>query len=415
MSRNSFYKIKNEYYQIKAYEKYEITVSVFLMIAYIFFIYTAQKTLIPPIIHSCVMYIFIGWTALNSLNKGLIVFKNYTKWYLIMIAFSTLSYIWAREMVTETLYNMFVALVITECFIITINTYERLELCIKTFVLSADVMCFLLCITGQVSLTAGERLGESVTGNANSFSALLMIAAVFASWLFIYKKDRKNKIFNLISMIFLLFLMGISGGRKTIITVIVCFIWFIFIKDIKSNIKIFKNILKIIIILCLLYLAIMKIPVLYNTVGERFKGLFTLIGGGTSSVSSDAIRVKLVEIGLQGWLNKPILGYGFDNFKYFNRDITGHFYYAHNNYVEMLFDLGLIGFIFYYSFILNLIYKLWKNKYLNRKLMALGIGIILELLFFDLGGISYYTVLTQILLCLSFIVLTIERKLRHGK
>lgn len=402
MGREKITRIKLGHYKTINH-KHVIDISMFLLMAYIFFLYTAQKTLISPQVHSVVMFIFIGWTVFKVITGKRLVVITYTKWYMGLILISVVSFVWAREIVTDTLYNMFVALIITACFIITINTYEKLEMCIKTFVLSADTMGVMLCITGQVSLEVGERLGESVTGNANSFSALLMVAAVFSAWLSIYKKNKREKLFYVASLLFLLFLMGISGGRKTIIAVVACFIWFLFIKDIKNGIKTIKNIMIIGIGVYLLYLALTRIPVLYEAIGQRFESLFSFMGGGSSQVNSDNIRKRLIIIGIEGWKDSPIIGNGFDTFKYYNREITGHFYYAHNNYVEMLFDLGLLGFAYYYWFIIRLVSKFLKYVQLNRELMALGIGIIVEIFVHDIGGISYYTVMLQILLCIACI------------
>lgn len=379
-----------------------LTFSIVLMMLYIFFLYNAQQTLFPPVIHSIVMYAFLGWTALSIVSKNTLSLSKYTLWYLGMIGISFVSFIWASDVAFDSIYTMIVTLLITLCFVHTINSYEKLELCFRTFVISADVMGILLVVTGQLDFSGvmGERLGQSITGNANIFSALLMIAVAFASWLFVYKEKKFSKIVYLASFVFLLLLMAISGGRKTVIAVVLCLVWFILTKDSKTFFKKFKNLIKVILVVLALYFSIMKVPFLYEVIGERFEGLFSMLSGGSSSVSSDKLRQQLIKIGIEGWMQKPVLGHGLDTYKFYNQRITGHFYYAHNNYVELLYDLGIIGLVLYYSFIVSLAHKLFKGWKNNPPINSMGIGLILLLVIYDFGGISYYASLMQIVLCL---------------
>lgn len=378
-----------------------------LLVLYIFFMYTAQKTLLPTVIHSIVMYLFVGWTLFQTLivTRGNTLIGSYTKWYFLLIVYCVLSYAWATFVVGSSLYSMFVSLIITYCFICTIDSREKLNIIAKTFVISADVMCLMLLLTGQLTAgTEGDRLGQEITGNANSFSALLMMAAVFAAWLFVYNaRGFWKRLLYLASISFLLYTMALSGGRKTIIAVMVCFFYFIIFKDIQKSVKTLGNILKAAVVLVIVYFAIMHIPVLYDTIGERFVQLFDMLLGGTSDVGSDDLRVVMVHMAFDKWLSSPFVGYGLDTFKYYNQSMTGHFYYAHNNYAELLYDLGIVGFVFYYGYVFYLTKKLVQCKTDNRSYKALGIGIVIELLLFDIGGVSYYTIITQVLLCMFFI------------
>ena len=383
----------------------EFNTSLLLMSLYIFFSYTAQKTLFPLAIHSLVMYSWIGWTVLSIvLAKGIINISRYTIWYGSLILLSGTSFIWASHIVTDMLYAMFVSLVITFCFIQTIDTLKKLDYCSRVFVVSADAMGLMIIITGQFTTGLYEnRLGEAITGNANSFSAMMMIAAIFASWLLVYKKGILNKLFNACSLAFILIMMMMSSGRKTLIALLACIVFFFIMKEPTDVLKRIGNICKIILILVVLVMVVMNNPILYATIGKRFEEIFILLQGGQSAVSSDNLRMTLVEIGLKQWMNKPIVGYGIDTYKYYNRAVTGHFYYAHNNYVELLYDLGIIGFILYYSCIVKILYRCKKTINICREYKLLGAGLIIMLLLFDFGGISYYMIPMQIVLYLAYL------------
>ena len=378
-----------------------------LLIVYVFFLYTAQETLLPTVISSLTLYGLVVCTVFNVVvfQKGNGTLPQYTKWYVCLIILGLFSFAWASNIVFEAMYNMIVSLVVTYCFIIILDTSDKFDVCIRSFVFAADVMGILLILTGQLTGSAAEdRLGESITGNANSFSALLMVAAVLAIWLAIYKaKTFPDKMFNISSFLFILFMMALSGGRKTILAVIVCMLIFIVFKNRISFFNFMKNAVIAIAAVVVLYNVMMNVPIFYESVGQRFEGIFNWISEGTSSVGSDKLRNEMIEIGLDQWKNRPVLGYGLDTFKYYNQITTGHFYYAHNNFVELLYDVGIVGFTLYYGYICKLGYSLFKEKNENLEYKILGLALLTELLIYDMGGVSYYTVMMQIVICMAYL------------
>jgi O-antigen ligase len=125
-----------------------------------------------------------------------------------------------------------------------------------------------------------------------------------------------------------------------------------------------------------------------------------------SSIVADAstgTRANMVQIGLELFKKNPILGVGFGNFSY-------HYYYeysgwaqtyAHNNYVEILADTGIVGFVLYYIVPFSMLFKMatnWK-KYAayDRKLAAFLITFILIRLVMDYGMVDYDDEFVQIL------------------
>ena len=387
--------------------------SLVLLALYIFFSYTAQETLLPPFLHSMVMYLFIAWSFFVLICNKKFTVSYYTIWYLILMALAAVSFLWATNVVVSALYTMMTSLIITFCVIQALKSTRDIDFIMVTFVVSAVIMGIMIIATGQ--LNADERLGESITGNANSFSALLMVAAILAVWLFTYRAKKWMKLLPFSSLLFILYLMLMSGGRKTIIAVLVSWIVLAILKDIHRLPKTLFNLLKIAAIFIVLYLVVMKIPFFYNLVGQRFEGLFDLLSGKGSDVSGDETRKILVEIGLKKWQESPLLGFGLDTFKYYNRTVTGHFYYAHNNYVELLFDFGLVGTILYYGFFVFLAYKIKKTWHTLSPYKALGVALLVMMLIYDIGGISYYTVLMQIILSMVFVFAMMSSTAKESK
>lgn len=395
---------------------------VFIMLIYILTSYVCQETLLPTRINSLVLFGFVGLSFIGIVFRGGYFNYYFSRWYFLLLIFSFLSCALMSYNVFPTLYQMFVVFILTICFGVTLDSRTTLDLTAITYVCAAVLMGILIILynptylLGNIGGLNGVRLGEEETGNANIFTALMMFSGVFASWLLMYHKSFIIRLFSCSALLFILYLMALSGGRKTVIAVIVCTTYFIWKKG-SGNKK--KKIAAIVIILAMLYVIMymMKnIPWLYDVVGYRFDGLLGFLSGtGESNVSSDDLRLKMIKNGLLGWTERPILGHGLDSFKFFNRNTTGHMFYSHNNYVEMLYDFGLLGFILYYSFI----YKIFKRlntlpaEYSNYSVLA--IGIIIELLLFDLGGVSYYMNGNMIMLCIVSIIAYSPRLINNKK
>ena len=117
----------------------------------------------------------------------------------------------------------------------------------------------------------------------------------------------------------------------------------------------------------------------------------------------------MIQIGLDKWMQSPIWGYGFDSFKYYNQIVTGRFYYSHNNFVELLYNEGIIGFVLYYWYYIRVIMIAWKRKaVIPQKTRAFVISAVLSMLVYEYGAINYTSTSTMILLCLISIMLGIN-------
>lgn len=384
-------------------------VVVFLL--YVISSYICQETLLPPRINSLFLMAYVGLSFIYFFYRKEKINLHFSKWYIILVLYALCSALLMTNTVFSTLYQMFVVLVLTFCFSITITSEKTLELTLVTYMLSAVAMGMLIMyynpiyLLGNVDNLNGERLGGEETGNANIFTALMMFSGVLASWLALYKRNIIIRVISALSLLLVLYLMALSGGRKTIIALVACLLFFIWKKS-GNSIK--KRIIALTMICLTMYFLLylmMNVQWIYDVVGYRFDGILGFIGGtGESNVSSDDLRKKMILIGLQGWTERPIFGHGLDSFKFFNATVTGRMFYSHNNYVEMLYDFGLVGFVFYYAFIYRLYKRLISMPKEYSIYSILGIGIIIELLFFDIGGVAYYISGNMNMLCIATII-----------
>ena len=115
----------------------------------------------------------------------------------------------------------------------------------------------------------------------------------------------------------------------------------------------------------------------------------------------------MIDAAWKQWKLSPMWGYGFDSFKYYNaQSVTGYEYYSHNNFLELLYNQGIIGFVGYYWFYVYLMVKQRKQKNTLKK--GFVVGMVISLLVFEYFGISYSVTPVQTMLFYGWFLLQNE-------
>ena len=196
--------------------------------------------------------------------------------------------------------------------------------------------------------------------------------------------------------------MFLSGGRKFIVIPII-FAYFVLLHktDSAGRKHILRNTIIIVIVFFLLYQIVMKVPAVYETIGYRFEGFFAMFSDQYEFDSSTLKRNLMIERGFEKWLDSPLWGHGFDSFKYFNASsVTGHLYYSHNNYVELLYNQGVVGFVTYYGFYVYMF--IMQRRLKNSLEKGFIIGTLGSVLAFECFGITYSVLPIQIMICIAY-------------
>ena len=103
---------------------------------------------------------------------------------------------------------------------------------------------------------------------------------------------------------------------------------------------------------------------------------------------------------------KPILGYGINNFVSKIGQRIGVWTYAHNNYYEILADLGIVGFLIYYSYYIYLMASLFRAWYKGcGSLVKLMIVLLGAIMICEYGLVSYYQVYIHVTICCAYLFL----------
>lgn len=392
-------------------------IGLFLFCLYVFMSYVANDSLISSIFSSYSLYLFLAYSAIYILINRKIKLSSTTVWLLIFMGISLLSMIYSPEkkILGGTFYFLIVNVILVTLlaqYTINLNTVETIAL---TYAVSSATMILILIVTGRIQdFSNSGRLGEELFGNANILASMLMVAAMYAIWLLIYGKNNIfKKILLALCIMASYYGLFLSGGRKYIIVpVIFLYILLLFKTDKSGKKHLIKYTIIVACVAILGWVLIMNVPAFYEVIGVRMESLLSFLNGDTANADgSSKIRSQMIEMGLKQWILSPIWGYGFDSFKHYNVTVTGHFYYSHNNFVELLYNTGIIGFVAYYWQYGKIFIKAWKSKKtISPKARAFAVALIVSMLAYEYGAINYTTTSTMVMFYIIEKMFTFEKE-----
>ena len=136
----------------------------------------------------------------------------------------------------------------------------------------------------------------------------------------------------------------------------------------------------------------------FETIVKRFDGLINSLTGKGKAEGSAVLRENMIKYGFLEFKNHIVLGHGINNSKIVTMKYFGKSTYLHNNYVELLFDVGVVGFAAYYAMFVYLFKSLFallrkKVEYSEILLILIFIHLIM-----NYGMVAYYSKETYVLI-----------------
>ena len=304
----------------------------------------------------------------------------------------------------DSLYSMIICFLLTLIMYSFIRTKKDFVVFCWGNVFTSAIMFLLLFISGKLYASRLVRLGDDIKGNANVFAMGMMYPCMCAIWLMIYGQYKKRtKLVLLFTIIMDMYAITLSAGRKSFILPFVFFYLLLFFKQDEQNKKnIIKYTILTIIVIFFTIEMVQNIPILHETVGLRIEQMLNGVTGEGTVDASSRVRSLFRRTAIEGWLESPLWGHGFDSFKYYARDKIGYFVYSHCNQTELLFCGGLILFIAYYGAYAYIYHKA-NNPYLPNEYAAFAKAAIISGIVFDFGLVSYNVIYVQRFIMLAFI------------
>ncbi len=329
-----------------------------------------------------------------------------TIWYLLFFFLAELSALWAHspeDAIISYLRLMMVLLVIGFGITLYVDTTAQAERLIKVFVFSAFVFSavqfFFTPLSDLLNGFFGSAVGDN---NTNNYGYIVSVCTIITFY-FAYIKNQKS---YYIFVLFFIICCFLSSSRKSLIITFVGVFLLVFFSSNKRNrfFHIFIGLLFAVTFVILMF----EDEFLYNVIGNRFDSMLKfLISGYNPKETSMSLRAYFIEFAKILLTEKPLLGHGFANFLTIiasegNLDMG---YTTHNNYWEILADLGVVGFITYYWFYLfiaiKLVIKMFKEK--DNTLIPLAISLIISQFAVEYGLITMASFYPQIVMSLIYV------------
>lgn len=229
-----------------------------------------------------------------------------------------------------------------------------------------------------------ERGFIRMTGMAfdpNMFGITLM------PFLFFYLMSRDYKWF-----IFSCLLLVLSFSRGAWVAFLSGLVVFYFMQGIIKNIK-----------ATILFLLLSPFPFLLYKYNLFQFG--TLIDSRLKNISDGSGRYEIWVNAFNLFLEKPIAGWGIFSFRHLNFSIWGNDRFAHNTYIEVLVETGIIGFLLYSLFFIFILFRLVSIYKKNKEL-----GFLIPSFFSFLVGLMFLSLYINNLFLFFLILFGIELK-----
>lgn len=341
-----------------------------------------------------VKIVFLGIQALLFAYTVLIVVGKryvgtsefrYILWGFVFISYSLISTMWCSDNNSSAMSCVFSTIqtfLIGLCILIYADRDERIIKCLNSMALAAVVLCMRFFVSVPISSWGNEqRIARDSFFGKNIPAIVLAYTAVFLLWRVIYQiQERKKKIVPIVLIVVFMFVSMMMGTKKSLLVFAIGFMVCLIAKS-KNPLQIIGRMVLIGILLILFYIVIMRVDILYKSIGYRLNGFFNMFSGGDIDKSTIA-RSNYAVDALKVFSKHPILGIGMDGYRYVN---PYSFAYSHSNFTEMLADLGILGFGMFYSIHLFIL----KKSVLIRNVSVLPFAIIIILVITDISTMTY--------------------------
>lgn len=345
------------------------------LIYFLYSVFGLPNSVISTLRIGCIVFAILA-VVINK--RPIIKMYSFTKLYIFLITISFISSFYSvnSEAISSTTYLFNVAVIgITFSFTLTSKAVIKRFL----YMMATSGAIVFLVLASKNLLYIDDRLGRTLTGgNLNMFALYIMLTLIAAIMLFCMSEKKWEKVLLLVISTLDVYMLMLSGGRKYILTPMIMCAVIMWINAKKISLQ--KRIIILLIAIVVIYFGwnfMMTNEVVYMSIGRRFENQ-----EGAES------RLDLILYGLEYFLRSPFYGYGENAFEVLIYPDMGVSMYSHNNYVELLVNLGLIGFLPYYFVYFGTIKKLY-NKINNNKIFMVFFAFMVASLFLKTGIVAY--------------------------
>ena len=354
----------------------------------------------PSIFKALAIIAFFGYTVAVSFLRRIKTQNaiQYIGWF-CFLAFCHLSKMWSKvpAAADDVLMNLLWSVLISIAIVNYVAIYELSimdmikRVLVIILVFFADVIFNGGYVEGRYTIVIGDyMLNENVFGQIT-----IGFAAYMLYW---FKKNKRNPILIGGILLILVSLSLASGSRKSLVSLVIFILLFALCEyPPKSMFKLIARIFCGVAVVAIFCVLMMNIGALRSSIGVRIESMFEFFEGNVDADGSLATRALMLKTASEMFFEKPILGHGINSFAY----TTEFGAYAHNNYMELLANVGIVGFALYYIPILSYFAKAvscWRAKHEDS---IFSLAVILVYILNDFVMVSYSSMVSQAFLAIA--------------
>lgn len=336
-------------------------------------------------IFSISQLLFVGLTFiniyLNKLNKK----DLFLKWLYIIFTWTliiTLLNLVEFSIITTETKIFLKNLLLILCIYLFLNITNSIKILLSAIFFGSILSSLIIVmdfnsldqLTYDLKYSYSYRIGADLNSNPNIAALNLIFGFAVSLYYVISARLMRNKIIFIFSSIFLIYGIILTGSRKAIVFCIIALLIQLVLKN-KFYILIVS------IVFSLFYVVIMNNKLLYFYIGYKFDFNLQDTSASVALNGSDQIRSFLFEKTIQLIIDNP-MGIGFGGVAHYLN------VYSHNNYIEILASIGLIGFLIFYSIYFISLKNILKKS--NENLIRnLFLSCLIGLAFIEVYQVTY--------------------------
>ncbi len=235
-------------------------------------------------------------------------------------------------------------------------------------------------------------------GNSNLFAIVLVVSVCIALWEFVRSTNITIKVAMIFAALFLCYMIAASGSRKGLVGValvsLIFLIYYVRQSGKQGGFRLVASLLGGVTVV-----ALGAFFVLQSEHVDRLQTVVEVVQEGDVGRGDDSLvgRAYLYKRGFEIFVDNPLLGVGLDNFQMARGRTFGMTIgaYSHSNYLELLTNTGLIGFLLFFGMYFVVGRKLLRCRWMYRSKKygpkyVLVVSLAILFAAFDFAMVGYY-------------------------
>lgn len=356
----------------------------------------------------------------QSRGKFKLKFDMFQKLLIAFALYAGLSSLWAMNMSdsTEKMVTLFSIAICYYPIYAYYRDFGRVEQLISGIKWGGTAVClYTISFTGldtlmQAASSDNLRIANEFA-NANTLGLCAATVLFLQTWQSMFAKGKK---WEIVCSIPALLVMGAAQSRKSIILILVGIFTLYLLRygDKKKPEKTLVTLALAVVIMISIAFVVSQLKI-FSGLLERMQAYMNSFTGEGEVDSSAQVRFSMVDLGIDCWLKRPVIGWGISNSHLFVRQYIGRDTYLHNNYVELLCGGGVVGFMLYYAMHIYIISKLYSLRNTDKSLFSLGCTWCILMLIMDFAMVSYYSKLDLFYIMTVFLMVEQMRRMNAYK